>query len=74
MDAVTRRTIWKILQSIKKDGRTIVLTTHHLEEAEELADRIAIMSKGKLLIMGSAEFIKKKFGVGYILTLTAKKD
>jgi ATP-binding cassette, subfamily A (ABC1), member 3 len=43
MDPVSRREIWDILESIRNDGRTIVLTTHHLDEAEILADRIGIM-------------------------------
>jgi ATP-binding cassette subfamily A (ABC1) protein 3 len=43
MDPVSRREIWNILESIRNDGRTIVLTTHHLDEAEILADRIGIM-------------------------------
>ena len=43
-----------------------------MEEAEALADRICIMVNGELLILGSSEFIKKKFGVGYHLTITEK--
>lgn len=43
-----------------------------MDEAERLANRIAIMSSGKLLILGSADFIKKEFGIGYNLTVTCK--
>lgn len=43
LDPFNRREIWKILKVLKKKGRTIILTTHHLEEAEELADRVGIM-------------------------------
>jgi ATP-binding cassette subfamily A (ABC1) protein 3 len=46
MDPLSRRMIWNILENVKAMGRTIVLTTHHLEEAEELAERIGIMAKG----------------------------
>lgn len=46
MDAYSRRAIWKILEKIKEDTRTIILTTHHLDEAEILADRIGIMARG----------------------------
>lgn len=46
MDPNTRRMIWDILKEVKSENRTIVLTTHHLEEAEELAERIGIMAKG----------------------------
>ena len=49
MDPVTRRTIWEILEIIRKENRTITLTTHHLEEAEYLSDRIGIMAKGKII-------------------------
>lgn len=45
------------------------MTTHHLDEADILADRIGIMSKGKLLAVGSSTFIKQKFGEGYTLSL-----
>ncbi len=72
MDPVTRRMIWDILLQIKGEKRTIVLTTHHLDEAEELADRIAIMAKGKLLTVGTNDFIKKNFGIGYNLTIGLK--
>lgn len=69
MDAYSRRAIWDILEKIKADRRTIILTTHHLDEAEILADRIGIMTKGQLLAVGTSEFIKKKFGEGYNLKL-----
>lgn len=67
LDPNSRRIIWEILKEVKAAQRTIVLTTHHLEEAEELAERIGIMAKGKLLTVGSSDFIKKNFGVGYHL-------
>ncbi|KRX06128.1 P-loop containing nucleoside triphosphate hydrolase [Pseudocohnilembus persalinus] len=55
MDPISRRHIWDILQEIKKEGKSIIFTTHHLDEADILADRVAVMSKGKLLIMGSKQ-------------------
>ncbi|CAD8156729.1 unnamed protein product [Paramecium octaurelia] len=70
MDAYSRRQIWTILERIRQDQRTIILTTHHLDEAEVLANRIGIMSKGQLLAVGTSNFIKKKFGEGYNLKLT----
>ena len=53
------------MKEVKKEKRTIILTTHHLEEAEELADRIGIMNDGELLILGDCDFIKRNFGIGY---------
>ena len=67
MDAMSRRVIWEILERVKQENRTIVLTTHHLDEAEVLADRIAIMAAGKLLACGKCEYIKVNFGEGYQL-------
>jgi len=64
--------VWDILRLIKHEERTIVLTTHHLEEAEELADRICIMAKGVLLTLGTSDFIKRNFGVGYHLAISSR--
>lgn len=72
MDPSSRRMIWDIIKDLRSQGKTIVLTTHYLEEADELADRIGVMSKGTLFAVGSTEFIKKKFGVGYHLYLSPK--
>ena len=71
MDPVSRRNIWDIVKILRKEGRTIILTTHFLDEADELADRIGIMNKGSLLILGNSDFIKKRFGAGYTVTLTS---
>ena len=69
MDPVSRRGLWEILVSLKGENRTIILTTHHLDEADELADRIAVMQKGEIYVVGSGDFIKQKFGIGYHLTI-----
>ena len=59
LDVIARSDLWDLVRTLK--GRvTIILTTHYMEEAEELSDRIAIMKKGRLLICGTAEEIKKK--------------
>eukprot|EP01122_Echinamoeba_exundans_P010785 TRINITY_DN4104_c0_g1_i1.p1 TRINITY_DN4104_c0_g1~~TRINITY_DN4104_c0_g1_i1.p1 ORF type:complete len:1466 (+),score=287.72 TRINITY_DN4104_c0_g1_i1:462-4400(+) len=68
LDPVSRRQVWDMLKS-KRDGKCIVLTTHFMEEAEVLADRIGIMSFGRLVCAGSPEFLKHRFGTGYALTV-----
>lgn len=73
MDNLSRRAIWDILESVRSEKRTLVLTTHHLDEAEVLADRIGIMAKGKLLAVGSSQFIKKNFGEGYSLRISVEE-
>lgn len=66
MDPAARRALWDILIQEKK-GRTILLTTHFMDEADVLGDRIAIMADGDLKTIGSSFYLKKKFGVGYRL-------
>ncbi|XP_045462666.1 phospholipid-transporting ATPase ABCA1-like [Harmonia axyridis] len=68
MDPSARRFIWEFLQEQKK-GRTILLTTHFMDEADLLGDRIAIMSGGELKCCGSSFFLKKKYGAGYHLVI-----
>lgn len=58
LDVIARRDLWDIIRSLKKQV-TVVLTTHYMEEAEALSDRIAIMKNGKLLICDTAEKIKQ---------------
>lgn len=57
-----------MLKEYKKD-RIVVLTTHYMDEADILGDRIGIMAKGKMTCLGSSIFLKSKFGVGYNLTV-----
>lgn len=58
LDVIARRELWKIIRSLK--GKiTIILTTHYLEEAEALCDKVAIMAKGNVMATGTAEELKK---------------
>ena len=75
LDPNSRQGIWQIMKNIRSEDRCIILTTHHLEEAEELSQRIGIMSEGKLIIVGDCDYIKEKFSVGYhaVLSFTGKE-
>ncbi|KAG4214601.1 hypothetical protein ERO13_A01G131111v2 [Gossypium hirsutum] len=68
MDPYSMRLTWQLIKKIKK-GRIILLTTHSMDEADELGDRIAIMADGSLKCCGSSLFLKHQYGVGYTLTL-----
>ncbi|XP_071796832.1 phospholipid-transporting ATPase ABCA3-like [Asterias amurensis] len=68
MDPSARRFTWDLLQQ-HRNGRTILLTTHHMDEADLLGDRIAIMANGELQCFGTSLFLKKKYGVGYHMTI-----
>ncbi|GBN30544.1 ATP-binding cassette sub-family A member 3, partial [Araneus ventricosus] len=66
LDVEARRSVWDALLEIRRD-RTIILTTHYMEEADILGDRIAIMAEGEVQCCGSPMFLKQKFGTGYHL-------
>ncbi|XP_033737996.1 ATP-binding cassette sub-family A member 7-like isoform X2 [Pecten maximus] len=68
VDPYARRSIWELLFKVKKN-RTILLSTHHMDEADVLGDRIAIISQGKLCCCGSSLFLKSLYGNGYYLTM-----
>ena len=55
LDPAARRSLWDIVEGLKADGRSVLLTTHYMEEAEILCDRLAIMDHGRILEMGSVE-------------------
>uniref|UniRef100_H2Z856 ABC transporter domain-containing protein n=1 Tax=Ciona savignyi TaxID=51511 RepID=H2Z856_CIOSA len=69
MDPAARRAIWDVLQ-IYRTKCSILLSTHFMDEADLLGDRIAIMADGRLRCTGSSVFLKSKFGVGYHVVLT----
>ncbi|XP_050255430.1 ABC transporter A family member 2-like [Quercus robur] len=69
MDPITRRHVWDIIMDAKK-GRAIVLTTHSMEEADILSDRIGIMAKGRLRCIGTSIRLKSKFGTGFIANVS----
>lgn len=68
MDPYSRRATWNIIQRNKR-GRVILLTTHFMDEADILGDRVSIMADGKLQCSGSPLYLKKSYGVGYTLTI-----
>ncbi|CAJ0570761.1 unnamed protein product, partial [Mesorhabditis spiculigera] len=68
MDPGARIAVEKLLQRVKKD-RTILLTTHFMDEAEKVGDWVTIIQSGRNILNGSPEYLKKKYGTGYILTV-----
>jgi ABC-type multidrug transport system ATPase subunit len=71
MDPVSRRAVWELMQDLKKD-KTIILTTHAMEEADILADRIAVVVDGKLKCVGSPLNLKNTYGDGYRITMVCQ--
>ena len=68
MDTTTRRSFWEMVKQYK-EGSIIILTTHYMDEADILGDRICIMAEGSVQCCGSSLFLKNRFGVGYNLVL-----
>ncbi|NXE27421.1 ABCAA protein, partial [Ardeotis kori] len=73
MDLHEQRCIWKMIHAaLKTKGTGAILTTHYMEEAEAVCDRMAIMVSGQLRCIGSIQYLKNKFGKGYLLEIKVK--
>jgi len=73
VDAWNRRKIWNMIEE-SKEGRSIILTTHFMDEADVLSDRIGILSRGKMVTCGTSLFLKHHFGAGYALSYRIPQD
>ncbi|XP_008120205.2 ATP-binding cassette sub-family A member 10 isoform X1 [Anolis carolinensis] len=73
MDPKGKRQVWRAIRSVLKDNNQgAILTTHHMEEAEAVCDRVAIMVSGQLRCLGSIQYLKSKFGKNYLLQIKVK--
>ncbi|MGA2666054.1 MAG: ABC transporter ATP-binding protein [Nitrososphaerales archaeon] len=70
LDPQARRAVWDVIRNLKREGISVLLTTHYLEEAEELADTVAIMDHGKIITSGSPREIIAEYGSGERLRVT----
>lgn len=73
MDPVSRRGVWNLIERVKR-GRVTLLTTHSMEEADILGDKIAIMKGGRIAALGTSLRLKNRFGSGYTVSVIAKED
>ena len=71
LDPVSRKQLWTVLTNLKKD-HFIVLTTHYLQEAEELSDKIAVLNDGALVAFGTIDELRKKVGYPYAIKILSK--
>src|SRR5438309_3360313 len=74
LDPGARRELWGLIRQLKKEGTTILLTTHYLDEAEQLADDVAIMNHGKIVARGSPASLITQFGAGAVIVLAGAGD
>lgn len=71
MDLQARRSLWNMLRNYRRE-RIILLTTHYMDEADILGDRVGIMANGQLKCIGSSLFLKNRFSAGFKLTMVKK--
>ncbi|AKB82915.1 ABC transporter, ATP-binding protein [Methanosarcina barkeri 3] len=62
LDPQTRQAIWKLAKKFNEDGKTLIFTTHYMEEAENICDRVAVMNSGKMVALDKPEVLKKTSG------------
>jgi len=74
LDPQTRLSLWEILRTLHGEGRTIVMTTHYMEEADKLCDRIAIVDRGRLLELDTPEALKQRAPGGTLVEVTLSAD
>lgn len=73
LDPQARRNLWEIVDNVKSQGKTIILTTHYMEEARHLCDEVAIMDQGKIIAQGSPNELIHNHGGGVTITLPKKE-
>ena len=74
LDPQGRLALWDILGELNREGQTILLTTHYMEEADALCDRVAIMDHGRILALDTPEALKRTVGADTIVTVKARGD
>jgi ABC-2 type transport system ATP-binding protein len=71
LDPQARRQLWEVIAELQRAGRTILLTTHYMEEAEHLCDRVAIMDHGKVIALGTPRELIASIGAGHVVRLSS---
>ena len=74
LDPQSRLALWDLLGELKKDGQTILLTTHYMEEADKLCDRVAVMDHGKILALDTPAALKQSIGADTIVSVKTTGD
>ncbi|WP_417259519.1 ABC transporter ATP-binding protein [Celeribacter sp.] len=67
VDVALRRDMWEVVRGLREDGVTVILTTHYIEEAEEMADRVAVINKGEILLVQDKDALMRAFGKKHLV-------
>ncbi len=74
LDPQSRRQLWEIIRSFRTQGRTVLLTTHYMDEAERLCDRVAIVDHGKVIALGSPQELISRLGGDHVIEFSVAED
>ena len=74
LDPSSRRQLWEIIETFKSEGKTVLLTTHYMEEAERLCDRVAIFDSGKIIAEGTPGDLIRSIGAEHVIEFSIDRD
>lgn len=74
LDPSSRRQLWEIIENFKQQGKTVLLTTHYMEEAERLCDRVAIFDAGKIIAEGTPSQLIRSIGAEHVIEFSIDRD
>ncbi len=74
LDPSSRRELWEIIEAFKREGKTVLLTTHYMEEAERLCDRVAIFDSGKIIAEGSPAELIRSLGAEHVIEFSIDQN
>ena len=73
LDPSSRRELWEIIENFKADGKTVLITTHYMEEAERLCDRVAIFDAGKIIAEGTPQELIRSIGAEHVIEFSIEQ-
>ncbi|MGB1929064.1 MAG: ABC transporter ATP-binding protein [Mariniblastus sp.] len=74
LDPASRRELWEIIENFKADGKTVLITTHYMEEAERLCDRVAIFDSGKIIAEGTPQELIRSIGAEHVIEFSIEQE
>ncbi len=74
LDPSSRRQLWEIIEDFKREGKSVLLTTHYMEEAERLCDRVAIFDAGKIIAEGTPSDLIRSIGAEHVIEFSTDRD
>ncbi len=74
LDPSSRRQLWHIIETFKREGKTVLLTTHYMEEAERLCDRVAIFDAGRIIAEGSPAELVRTIGADHVIEFSIDRS